>query len=215
MGSVTLYGGRSILGMAIASTLIGVVFGLAIGLVAAYAKGWFDEILMRLMDVILAFPQIMLALVALATLGASTWLIIIVVGITTMPRTARVARGAAQNVVELDFVAASEVLGVSRPRIIVGEILPNVLGALMVEASLRLTYAIGLIASLAFLGFSPNPTAANWGTMIQENRLALTVQPWGVVLPVLAIGLLTIGTGLFGDGIARASVGIDRKRGGE
>jgi peptide/nickel transport system permease protein len=210
-----LYGGRAILGMGVAATAMGLVLGVAIGLIAAYGKGWIDEVLMRLMDVILAFPQIMLALVALATLGASYWLIIVIVGITTMPRVARVARGAAQPIVERDFVAAAEVLGVSRLKIIVGEIMPNVLGALMVEASLRLTYSIGLIASLAFLGFSPAPTSANWGTMIQENRLALTVQPWGVVLPVVAIALLTIGTGLFGDGIARASVGIDRKRGGE
>ena len=201
--------------MGIAATAMGLVLGVAIGLIAAYGRGWIDEVLMRLMDVILAFPQIMLALVALATLGASYWLIIVIVGVTTMPRVARVARGAAQPIVERDFVSAAEVLGVSRLKIIVGEILPNVLGALMVETSLRLTYSIGLIASLAFLGFSPAPTAANWGTMIQENRLALTVQPWGVVLPVVAIALLTIGTGLFGDGIARASVGIDRKRGGE
>ena len=164
---------------------------------------------------ILAFPQIMLALVAVTTLGATSWLIVLAVGLTTMPRVARVTRGAAQPVVERDFVAAAEALGVARWRILLGEILPNILSPLMVEASLRLTYSIGLIAALAFLGFSTDPNGANWGTMIQENQLALVSQPWGVVLPVVAITLLTIGTSLVGDGVARAAIGIDRGRAAE
>jgi peptide/nickel transport system permease protein len=81
---------------------------------------------------------------------------------------------------------------------------------LTVEASLRLTYAVGLIAGLSFLGFGLQPPAADWGLMINENRQGLTVQPWGVVLPVLAIALLTIGTSLIGDGLSRAAAGIDR-----
>jgi peptide/nickel transport system permease protein len=82
----------------------------------------------------------------------------------------------------------------------------------MVEASLRLTYSIGLIAGLAFLGFTPNPNGADWGLMIQENQIALVVQPWGVVLPIIAVALLTMGTGMVGDGIARAAAGIERVR---
>ena len=148
-------------------------------------------------------------------LGPTTWLLILAVGLTTMPRVARVARGAAQPIVERDFVAAAEALGVSRLRILLGEVMPNTLSPLLVEANLRLTYSVGLIAALAFLGFSPNPNGADWGFMIQENRLALVSQPWGVVLPMMAIALLTIGTGLVGDGIARAAIGIDRSRGGE
>jgi peptide/nickel transport system permease protein len=210
-----LWGGREVLGMALAATAIGLSLGGIVGLVAAYSRNILDDILMRAMDVILAFPQIMLALVAIATVGPSTWLLIITVGLTTMPRVARVARGAAQPIVERDFVAAAEALGVPRLRILLGEVLPNTLSPLLVEANLRLTYSIGLIAALAFLGFSPNPNGADWGFMIQENRLALVSQPWGVVLPMMAIALLTIGTGLVGDGIARAAIGIDRSRGGE
>jgi peptide/nickel transport system permease protein len=210
-----LWGGREVLGMAVAATVIGLSLGGIVGLVAAYSRSIVDDILMRAMDVILAFPQIMLALVAIATVGPKTWLIIVTVGLTTMPRVARVARGAAQPIVERDFVAAAEALGVSRLRILLGEVMPNTLSPLLVEANLRLTYSITLIAGLAFLGFSPNPNGANWGFMIQENRLALVSQPWGVVLPLVAIALLTIGTGLVGDGIARAAVGIDRSRGGE
>ncbi len=210
-----LWGGREILITAIAATAIGLIFGAAIGLVAAYSRGWLDDVLMRGMDVILAFPQIMLALVAIATVGAKTWIVVLAVGVTTIPRVARVVRGASQPIVERDFVGAAEALGLPRWKILWREVLPNILSPLTVEVNLRLTYSIALIASLAFLGFSTNPNGANWGTMIQENEIALAVQPWGVLLPVLAIALLTIGTGLVGDGIARAAAGIDRGRGGE
>jgi peptide/nickel transport system permease protein len=210
-----LWGGREVLAMAVASTAIGLILGTAIGLVAAYARNVLDDVLMRTMDVILAFPQIMLALVAIATVGPKAWLIVLAVGLTTMPRVARVTRGAAQPVIERDFVSAAEAIGVPRIRVLGSEVLPNILSPLMVEANLRLTYSIGLIAGLAFLGFAPNSNGADWGLMIQENQLALIVQPWGVVLPVVAIALLTIGTGLVGDGIARAAVGIDRARGDE
>ena len=210
-----LWGGREILVMALA-TAIGLILGAAVGLTAAYARNVVDDVLMRGMDVILAFPQIMLALVAIATVGPKAWLMVPAVGLTTMPRVARVTRGAAQPVVERDFVAAAEALGLPRVRILFREVLPNILSPLLVEANLRLTYSIGLIASLAFLGFTPNPNGADWGLMIQENQVALgSNQPWGVVLPMLAIALLTIGTGLVGDGFARAAAGIDRSRSAE
>jgi peptide/nickel transport system permease protein len=210
-----LNGGRSILWIATAATVLGITTGALVGLVAAYSRNSLDDVLMRGMDVILAFPQIMLALVALVTLGAKSWLIILAVGLTTTPRVARVVRGAAQPIIERDFIAAADALGVPRWRVLFAEVLPNVMSPLMVETGLRLTYAIVLVASLAFLGFTPNPNGADWGLMIFENRIALSVQPWGVMLPVIAIGLLTLGTGLIGDGIARAAAGIDRRRGGE
>jgi peptide/nickel transport system permease protein len=210
-----LYGGRSILVIAVVSTAIGVVLGVIIGLVAAYSRNALDDILMRLMDVIMAFPQIMLALVAVSLVGAKTWVIIVAIALTTAPRVARVARGAAQPVVERDFIGATEAMGLSRVRILSGEILPNILGPMMVEATLRLTYSIAVIAALAFLGLSANPDAPNWGTMIQKNEGALAYQPWGALLPILAIALLTMGTGLIGDGIGRTAAGIDRERGDE
>jgi len=170
---------------------------------------------MRGMDVIMALPQIMLALVAVAIVGPHAWVIVVAIGLTTAPRIARVARGAAQPVVERDFIACSEAMGVPRWRILSGELLPNILGPLTVEASLRLTYSIALIASLAFLGLAPDPNGANWGTMINENQTVLPVQPWGAVAPIIAIAVLTLGTGLIGDGIARTAAGIDRARGEE
>ncbi len=210
-----LYGGGSILVMAVIATALGLIAGVAIGLVAAYSRNALDDILMRGMDVIMAFPQIMLALVAVAIVGPHAWVIVVAIALTTAPRIARVARGAAQPVVERDFIACSEAMGVPRWRILFGELLPNTLGPLMVEASLRLTYSIGVIAALAFLGLSPNPNGANWGTMIQQNQLVLAVQPWGAAAPIIAIALLTMGTGLIGDGIARTAAGIDRARGEE
>lgn len=205
-----LWGGRSILGLSIAATVIGLALGIAIGLIAAYSRSLLDDVLMRVMDVILAFPSIVLALVAVATVGPKLWLIVLVVGLTTTPRVARVTRGAALEIVNRDYVQAAEAMGESRLRILRGEILPNVTSPLLVEASLRLTYSIGLIAGLSFLGFGLQPPAADWGLMINENRQGLTVQPWGVVMPVIAIALLTIGTSLIADGISRAAAGIDR-----
>jgi ABC-type dipeptide/oligopeptide/nickel transport system permease subunit len=129
-------------------------------------------------------------------------LIVLIVGLGTMPRIARITRGAAVPVVERDFVGAAEALGESRTRILSRELLPNISGPLLVEANLRLTYSIGSIAALGFLGFATRVNAADWGLMINENRIALSVQPWGVVLPALVA-----------DGLSRASAGIDRAKG--
>jgi peptide/nickel transport system permease protein len=205
-----LWGGRSVLGLALAATAIGLALGVTIGLFAAYSRALADDVLMRAMDVILAFPSLVLALVAVATVGPKLWLLVLVVGITTAPRVSRVTRGSSVDIVERDFVRAAEAMGEPRRKILLGEILPNVASPLLVEASLRLTYSVGLIAALSFLGFGLQPPAADWGLMINENRQGLTVQPWGVVAPVLAIALLTIGTSLIGDGVARASAGIER-----
>ena len=208
-----LYGGRSILLLALLSTAIALVTGTVIGLVAAYNRGRLDEVLMRVMDINLAFPQLLLALVALTTIGPKWWLIVLVVAITTMPRIARITRGAAVSVVERDFVGAAEALGEPRWRILMSELLPNVSGPLLVEANLRLTYTIGTIASLGFLGFATKVNAADWGLMVNENRGALSVNPWGTVLPAAAIALLTVATGFIADGVARATAGIDRAKG--
>jgi peptide/nickel transport system permease protein len=206
-----LNGGRSVLWMSAAATLIGVGFGVLIGLVAAYSRNWLDDVLMRASDVVLAFPQIILALLAVTAIGPKLWLIVLVIAVGHVPRVARVIRGAAQVVVERDFVMAAEAVGEKRSRIVFGELLPNVTSPLLVELGLRMTFSIGLIAAVSFLGFGLQPPSSDWGLMINENRLSITVQQWAVLLPVLAIGLLTIGTNLITDGIARAAIGIDRK----
>ena len=208
-----LVGGRAILLYAAVSTVLGVVVGGVIGLVAALDRGLLDELLMRTVDVLLALPQLLLVLVAMTTVGPEPWLVIASVAATTAPRVARVTRGAAGSVVECDFVQASEAIGESTRYVVRSDLLPNVSGALSVEASIRFTYSIGIVASLAFLGFTPRVNDANWGVMVQENRDALSVQPWGVVLPTLAIAALALGTGLIADGVARSNAGIGRTAG--
>ncbi|MEA2227612.1 MAG: peptide/nickel transport system permease protein [Solirubrobacteraceae bacterium] len=205
-----LHGGLTVLWLSVAATLVGIVIGTVIGLVAAYARNWLDDTLMRLNDVLLSFPQIIFVLLAVSAIGPKLWLIVLTVGGTHAPRVARVMRGAAQEVVERDFVKAAEVVGEKRWRIVFGEILPNVTSPLLVELGLRMTYSIGLVAAVSFLGFGLQPPTADWGLMINENRLSITVQPWAVFLPIVAIGLLTVGTNLITDGIARAAIGLDR-----
>jgi peptide/nickel transport system permease protein len=207
-----LDGGRSILVTSGLATLLGVGAGLLIGLSAALSGGWIDELLLRLTDILLAFPQIFLPLIAMATVGPKPWLIVLTVALTTMPRTVRVMRGAAASVVEREFISAARSIGDSHLRILLVEILPNVVGTLVVETTFRLTYAIQLIAALAFLGLSTSANAPNWGTMVSQGASALTLQPWAVLAPAIAIALLTVGTGLLGDGLARVTAGIDRGR---
>jgi peptide/nickel transport system permease protein len=204
-----LNGGRTVLWLSAAATFVGVTVGTAVGLVAAYSRGWLDEVLMRLNDVMLAFPQIVFVLLAIAAVGPKLWLIVLTVGATHAPRVARVMRGAAQQVVERDFVDAAEAVGERRWRIVASELLPNVTSTLLVEIGLRMTYSIGLVAAVSFLGFGLQPPTADWGLMINENRLSITVQPWAVMLPVTVIGLLTIGVNLVTDGIARAAIRLD------
>ncbi len=211
--SRVLYGGRSVLVLSLAATAIGLILGVTFGLFAGYARAIVDDVVMRLLDVLLAFPQIVFVLLFVSIIGPKLWLIVLTVGLSHAPRIARVARGATLDVKERDFVKAAESLGVSRVRILFGEILPTITSPLLVEFGLRLTYSIGLIAGLSFLGFGLQPPAADWGLMINENRVGLTIQPYGVFVPVALIAILTIGVNLATDGLARAMIGIERDTG--
>jgi peptide/nickel transport system permease protein len=208
--SRVLDGGWVLLLMAAGATALGVGAGSACGIAAAYLAGRLDGLIMRTVDVILAFPQIVFALLLVSIVGPKLWLIVLAVGFSHAPQVARVMRSAALEVSERDFVKASELVGTPRRQIMTREILPNLISPLMVEAGLRLTYSIVIIAGLAFLGFGQAPPAANWGTMINENRAGLVLNPWAVVVPALLIALLTIGTNTFTDAVARVSIGIDR-----
>lgn len=199
-----LFGGRAILVISLLATALGVALGVAIGVTAAYVSGWFDEVVMRLNDVLLAFPQILLALLVLSAVREPKWwMIVLIVGIAHGPRVARFARGVALSYVQQDFVRAAESMGESRVRIVIAELGPNLAVPLLAEVGLRLTYSIGMVAGIGFLGFATDPGAADWGQMTNENRLGLLVQPWGVLAPVLIIGLFTIGTNLIADAIGQ------------
>jgi len=189
--SRTLDGGWQLLLMAAVATLLGVAAGAAFGVTAAYFGGRWDGIIMRTVDIVLAFPQLVFALLLVSILGPKIWLIVLAVAISHAPQVARVTRAAALDICERDYVRAAQIIG-------------------MVELGLRLTYSILVIAGLSFLGFGLQPPAPSWGYMINENRIGLVANPWGVLAPVLLIAALTIGMNTLTDAIARASLGVGR-----
>ena len=202
-----LNGGLTLLFYAVLATALGVLLGAALGMLAAYTGGRLDAVIMRGGDVLLSFPCLVLALLAIAVIGPRGWLLVLVIGISHAPRIARVTRQATLTVAGQDYIRAAEMYAVPRWRILLDETLPNITGPLLVEVGLRLTYSIGYVASLSFLGLGIQPPAADWGLMINENRIALVVQPWGVLLPVLAIAVLTVGTNMITDSLASAASG--------
>lgn len=204
-----LWGGWSILGLSTLATVLGVLGGTTVGLAAGYSRNWLDDLLMFLMDTILSLPSIVFALLFITTLGPQLWLLVLAVAVTHIPKVARVIRAATLGVAVQSYVEAAEARGEKMTWILVREILPNVTGPLMVEAGLRLTFSIAIIASLSFLGFGLQPPAADWGLMINENRTGLRVQPSVIAGPILAIALLTIGTNMITDGVARALARIE------
>jgi peptide/nickel transport system permease protein len=208
--SRVLAGGRTLLGVAAAATLLGVFIGVLLGVTAAYVGRWKDGLIMRVVDVFLAFPQLVFALLLVSVAGTHTWLLILAVGISHAPQVARVVRAAALDVCERDFVKAVELYDTPALRVMAGEVLPNILSVVMVELGLRFTYSILIIAGMSFLGFGLQPPAPNWGLMINENRIGLVVNPWAVIVPAGLIAVLTVGLNTFTDAIARASLGVDR-----
>ena len=209
--SRVLDGGYTILGLSLAATLIGVISGALLGIWAGYAKGAIDEVIMRLADVVMAFPQTILVLLFVSIIGAKLWLLTLMVGMIHTPQVARVARAATLRIAGEDFILYAESVGTARWRIIVHEIFPNITSPLMVEFGLRLAYSVTLIAGLSFLGFGVQPPAADWGLMINENRIGLMTCPWPVLVPILLIALLTIGMNLLTDAAARAMLGGTRR----
>jgi peptide/nickel transport system permease protein len=208
--SRVLDGGWKLLLMAVAATALGIALGAVAGVSAAYLRGWRDGAIMRVVDVFLAFPQLVFALLLVSIIGPETWLLVVAVGLSHAPQVARVLRATALDVSERDFVRAMEIIGVRRTRVMRGEIMPNLITPLMVEAGLRLTYSIIIIAGLSFIGFGIQPPAANWGLMINENRIGLTQNSWAVVVPAALIALLTVGVNTFTDAVARVALGVER-----
>jgi peptide/nickel transport system permease protein len=209
--SRVLDGGWILLLMALAATAFGIIAGAAAGVSAAYLRGLSDGIIMRTVDVILAFPQLVFALLLLSLLGPKLWLIVLAVGLSHAPAVARVLRSATLDISEQDYVKVAELQGMRPARVMAREIMPNLISPLMVEVGLRLTYSIIIMTGLAFLGFGQAPPTPNWGTMINENRLGLQLNPWAVIVPALLIALLTIGTNTFTDAVARVAIGVERR----
>jgi peptide/nickel transport system permease protein len=208
--SRVLAGGWEILLIAFLATALGIVLGTVLGMVAAYQPGWRDGLIMRGVDVLLAFPQLVFALLLISVLGNHLWLVVLAVGLSHAPQVARVIRSTALDVSERDYVRAVAAMGVRPSKVMRTEILPNLISPLMVETGLRMTYSIVIIAGLSFLGFGFQPPDPTWGYMVRENEIGVTQNPWGVVAPAALIALLTIGINTFTDAIARVALGVDR-----
>jgi peptide/nickel transport system permease protein len=213
--SRVLNGGWLLLLMAVFATALGASIGTALGITAAYFRGTSDGLIMRAVDIFLAFPQIVFALLLLSIAGPKLWLVVIAVGISHVPQVARVIRSAALDICEKDYVKAVELLRIRPRKIITGDILPNLVTPLMVEVGLRLTWSIVIIAGLSFIGFGLQPPAPNWGLMLNENRIGLVSNPWAVIVPAVLVAVLTVGTNTFTDAIARVSIGVERPVGDE
>ena len=209
--SRVLWGGRFVLWMAVAAGLIGTIGGTTLGIIAGYGRKWVDEAIMRSLDVLLAIPVIVFALLFISMLGSSPLLIVLLVGISWMPTVARTVRAATLEIGRREFIEAAEVIGTPRRRILVHDILPNLMTIILVELGLRIAWSIALVSAISFLGFGISPPHADWGLMINENSIGLSIQPWAVVAPAACIALFSIGVSLLADGLGHAVSGIDRK----
>jgi peptide/nickel transport system permease protein len=182
-------------------TLIAVLIGTAIGLLAGYIGGAGDEVIMRLLDVLLSFPSLLLALVLLAAAGPSSRNVVLVVAILYIPMVARVVRSMVLDLKNKEFVEAARVRGEGRSYILFREILPNALPPLLVEASMRFSYSIFLVASLGYLGLGVQPPSPDWGLQINEAKNFFQIAPWVMLFPAGIIALLVISTSLMSDGL--------------
>ncbi len=198
-----LYGSRDVLVVAGSGTALAVFFGLLLGLFSGYRGGMFDEIVMRLMDVILSIPPLLLAMVILFSLGPSRVNVIIVVGFLYIPMVARVVRSVVLELKTRQFVEAARLRGESSLYVLYKEILPNVLPPLAVEASMRFSYSIFLVASLGFLGLGVQPPSPDWGLMVGEARTWFHQARWVLYFPAGAIAVLVVGVGFMSDGLRR------------
>ena len=204
-----LLGTQSVLLLAGLGTALAVLLGTALGLFSGYRGGWFDEILMRVFDSLLAMPALLLALLLLGTAGPAQQNVGLVLVVVYTPIVARVVRSEVLHLKTKGFVEAARLQGESTAYIVFGEVLPSVLPALSVEAAMRFTYAIFLVASLGFLGVGVQPPSSNWGLMVNEARDFARTAPWTLWFPAGAISLLVVGMNLLADGVKRALRGGD------
>jgi peptide/nickel transport system permease protein len=197
-----IVGARDILTIAPLATLLGTVAGTAVGLIVGYFDGWVDNVVGRLIDAVLALPLVIVALLALAAVGASNLTVILVIGITFTPITARTVRAAVFAERNLDYVLAAQLRGENAFYIMFAEILPNVLQPIIVETTVRLGYAIFSVATLSFLGFGIQPPSADWGLALSECYTLMAGGAWWtVVFDAAAIASLVVGVNLVADGI--------------
>ena len=214
--SRVLSGGGSLILLSLSGALLGLLWGTLIGMSSGYKGGRVDQVVMRVMDGMMAFPALLLALLMLTTLGArdAPWrwleaywqgsLIIITIGLVFAPSAARVMRSVTLQAKNLEFVMSARLRGESSTYIIFREIMPHALPTLGVEFAVRLSYSILLVSSLGFLGLGVQPPSPDWGLMIAEGRQFIGFAPWTTLAPAGAVATLVVGVNLLTDGIKHA-----------
>ena len=198
------YGARVSLVVAVVSVGLAFVFGTLLGAISGYYKGALDSVIMRVMDMILAFPYLLLAIVVVAYLGPSLQNAMMAIGLTYVPRFARIVRGSVLEECEKDYVMAARSIGAGNGRIIFLSILPNCMGPLIVQTTLSMASAILDAAALSFLGLGAQPPTPEWGGMIAMSRGLILRASWVMTFPGIAILLAVLGFNLFGDGLRDA-----------
>jgi len=201
--SRVVYGSRPVLAMAAASTGLAVIIGAVLGLLLAYLRGWIDELAMRVIDILMSIPPLVLALLLISALGSNSVLVVLTVAFLFAPRVARIVRASTLAIVTEDYVTAAVTRGESALGIAIRELLPNVAGTVFVEFSIRTGYAIVFIGALGFLGFGAPPPAPEWGLMINEGYSNINASFWPVMAPAGAMAVLVIAVNLFTEGLSR------------
>lgn len=196
-----LFGGRVTLTVGLISVVIGSIAGIALGLTAGYCGTWIDAIIMRSMEVVLAFPGVLLAIIIVAVLGPDLFNVLIALSVFIVPTVSRIARASAQTLREQDFVVAAHALGASDARIIAQHILPNSASPLIVVTTLRVAGVILAEASLSFIGLGAQPPTPEWGAMISDGRFNLQEAPHLMVFPGIAILVTVLCLNFIGDAL--------------
>ena len=199
-----IWGARVSLLVAVVSVSLAFVCGTMIGSISGYYKGFWDSLIMRIMDMILAFPYLLLAIVVVAFLGPSLQNAMMAIGVTYVPRFARIVRGSVLEECEKDYVLAARSIGAGNLRIVFLEILPNCLGPLIVQTTLSFASAVLDAAALSFLGLGAQPPTPEWGAMIAHSRSLILRASWVMTFPGIAILLAVLGFNLLGDGLRDA-----------
>jgi peptide/nickel transport system permease protein len=194
-----IYGARVSLFVAIASVIMSGVVGVLLGMLAGYLRGWVELIVMRLVDVFLSIPAILLAIVTVAVLGTGLVNVIVVLALTRWPRYARIAYGQTLSVANMPYVRLAAFMGASTPRVLLRHILPNIIGAVTVVATLEFGLMVLFEAGLSFLGLGVQPPTASWGAMLSSGRNYLATAWWIATFPGLCLFLLILAVNLIGD----------------
>jgi peptide/nickel transport system permease protein len=188
-------------GVAIWGVVLALVVGSTLGLLSGYYGGWIDEVVMRLLDAMMAFPTILLYLIIIAAVGASATNVVIAITIAGSPGIARLVRSLALDIRTRDYIAAAQTRGESGLWMMFVELLPNARGPIIIDAMLRVGYAIFSIGTLGFLGLGLPPPNPDWGSMVQTGHEHIFTNPWGVIWPTVAISSLVVGLNLLADGL--------------